>query len=253
MNKLKTNIMKPHCSDYQKKNNGAKGLVFGLLVIAAGVLLLLRNMGLLSAEMKNIFFSWQMLLIAIGLINIAGRTSRLIGVVLIAIGTFFLIPDFFVFDIKFRTVFFPLLLIIIGIVILIQKFIVIRHNFADEQCADNAKYVDETNIFSGTKNRFALKEFRGGKITSIFGGAEIDFSDTQLAPGKHVLVMTCIFGGASLIIPSDWKVNTEIVSILGGFVDKRVNMPKEIPDDAPELVIKGLAIFGGGEIKSFAE
>lgn len=245
--------MKPHCSDYQKKNNGAKGLVFGLLVISAGVLLLLRNMGVLSAEMKSIFFSWQMLLIAIGLINVAGKTSRLIGVVLIVIGAVFLLPDFFVFDLKFRTVFFPLLLIIIGIVILTQKLFVVRHHFSTEQVADNSNFINESNVFGGTKKRFTSKEFRGGKITCVFGGAEIDFTDTQLAPGKHVLEMTCVFGGASLIIPSDWKVNTEMASILGGFVDKRVNMPKEIADGAPELVIKGVAVFGGGEIKSFAE
>lgn len=245
--------MKPHCRDFQKKNNSAKGLVFGLLVITAGVLLLLRNMGLLSAELKSIFFSWQMLLIAVGLINLAGKTSRLIGIVLIVIGTVFLIPDFFVFDLKFRTVFFPLLLIIVGIVILTQKLFVVRARFIDEKVADSSDFLNESNVFGGTKKRFTSKQFRGGKITCVFGGAEIDFTDTSLAPGKHVLEMTCVFGGASLIIPADWKVNTEMASILGGFVDKRINTPKEIADDAPELIIKGVAVFGGGEIKSFAD
>lgn len=245
--------MKTHCREFQKKNNSAKGLVFGLLVIATGVLLLLRNMGLLSAEFKSIFFSWQMLLIAIGLINVAGKTSRIVGIVLIVIGAVFLMPDFFVFDLKFRTVFFPLLLIIIGIVILTQKLFVVRCNIGNEKVADNADFINESNVFGGVKKRFVSKEFRGGKITCVFGGAEVDFTDTQLAPGKHVLEMTCVFGGASLIIPADWKVNTEMASILGGFVDKRINTPKDIAVDAPELVIKGVAVFGGGEIKSFAD
>lgn len=53
----------------------------------------------------------------------------------------------------------------------------------------------------------------------------------------------------SIIVPSDWTVNLQASSILGGFVDKRHNVKNTTTDR--ELVIKGSAIFGGGDIKSY--
>jgi hypothetical protein len=52
------------------------------------------------------------------------------------------------------------------------------------------------------------------------------------------------------VVPSDWKVQLKMTSILGGFNDKRTFI-KESPDPSRILIIKGTAIFGGGEIKSY--
>jgi len=58
-----------------------------------------------------------------------------------------------------------------------------------------------------------------------------------------------IFGGTKIVVPSDWAVTIDVVSIFGGFADKRrsahhINL---IPEN--RLVIKGFTIFGGGEVK----
>ena len=111
-------------------------------------------------------------------------------------------------------------------------------------------YIRQEDVFSGTKQKIVHQEFKGGKISNIFGGAEIDLSQATLAEGRNELIIECIFGGVTLIVPSDWKVLVEMSAILGGFQDKR-SVIKEQPDATRVLVIKGSAIFGGGEIKSF--
>ncbi|NJK98795.1 MAG: cell wall-active antibiotics response protein [Bacteroidales bacterium] len=84
-----------------------------------------------------------------------------------------------------------------------------------------------------------------------FGGSVYDFTESELADGKNVLEVVNIFGGTKFIIPSHWNVHVEVVSIFGGFADKRkagITLPQNL---SKELYIKGVAIFGGGEIKSF--
>ena len=92
--------------------------------------------------------------------------------------------------------------------------------------------------------------FDGGKITHIFGGSKIDFSRAKLAPGRHHLELTLIFGGTKLIIPEAWDVKVEVTSVFGGFSDKRIRSIV-VADTDRSLVITGSSIFGGGEIVNY--
>jgi predicted membrane protein len=114
---------------------------------------------------------------------------------------------------------------------------------------DTQDYIDEISIFGGSEKRMTTKNFRGGKITSIFGGSTVDFSDSKLADGQNELDVLSIFGGFKLIVPVDWTIKIEAMSILGGIADKRTRYT----DDASGkvLIIKGVALFGGGEIKNY--
>ncbi len=59
-----------------------------------------------------------------------------------------------------------------------------------------------------------------------------------------------IFGGTTLIVPKDWKVTLDLVSVLGGFSDKRRRDPNIEYEEDKHLIIKGFILFGGGELKS---
>ena len=61
----------------------------------------------------NIVFSWPMILIIVGIILLAGKRSG--GIVLLIIGAIFLIPKLFFLHGITVTLFFPLLLIGIGV------------------------------------------------------------------------------------------------------------------------------------------
>ena len=74
----------------------------------------------------------------------------------------------------------------------------------------------------------------------------------KLAPGKNYIDVLAIFGGLKLIVPEDWHVKIDVISIFGGFSDKHRLHPynNDIQPNS-ELVIKGFVLFGGGDIRSF--
>lgn len=229
-----------------------KKFAFGFVVIVTGLLLLAFNFDFLPYTWKHVIFSWQMLLIALGLVSIFGSDSRLPGMILIFIGGFFLIPEIFVMHISFFKLFWPFILIGIGLMILSKRGMHGRWRHRFESSATplpDEGYINETNIFSGSKHRVSNQVFKGGKISNIFGGTEIDLTHATLQEGQTELVIDCIFGGVTLIVPADWKVIINMNAIMGGFSDKRLVI-KESIDPNKVLIIRGSAIFGGGDIKS---
>jgi predicted membrane protein len=254
----KIETMEP--TDEKRVGNPNKKFAFGFVVILAGLLLLAFNFDMLPWNLHRLFFSWQMLLIAIGVISIASSESRTPGIILILVGSFFLIPEIFDFHIAFIKLFWPVLLIAIGVMILLKRgfrkpghYHRRRYHQWSNPVPDSELdegYINETNIFSGSKRKITHQVFKGGKISNIFGGAEIDLSQAVLAEGRVELTIECIFGGVTLIVPSDWKVVINVSSVMGGFSDKR-NILKEPTDPSRTLVIRGESIFGGGEIKSY--
>jgi predicted membrane protein len=248
--------MERYYDNHRVRHSKPRKVVFGLIILALGTFLLADNFGMMPWGMKSIIFSWQMLLIAIGTLNLFGRHS-FTGIILIFIGGFFLLPDIFAFTFSFSKLFWPVLLIFVGVLIIFRHTLGLNqfHNHRDipnRPNKDNIEdFIDEVNVFGGSKKRFLTNSFKGGKITNIFGGSEVDLTQSQLAEGTNVLELVCIFGGSSIIVPSDWCIKSEMVSILGGFGDKRINNPAINHDR--QLIIKGFAIFGGGDIKSIKD
>ncbi|MGE5424665.1 MAG: LiaF transmembrane domain-containing protein [Syntrophothermus sp.] len=246
--------------DKPVKQKDLKKFIFGFLVILAGLVLLAYNFGLIGYGIKHVVFSWPMLLIAIGVVSVSGDERSTPGYILILIGTFFLIPRMFDFDTA--RIFWPVLLIAIGMVVLFRRGIrdefrrhrfshphAHHHGFEDKTSNLEEGYINESHLFSGSKYRIANQVFRGGKISNIFGGSEIDLTQAILGEGRNELVIECMFGGVTLIVPSDWRVVLNVSSIMGGFSDKRIIFRPD-PNAPNYLVVKGTAIFGGGEIKS---
>jgi predicted membrane protein len=233
----------------EKKGSRLKSAVFGLLVIAAGVLLIYNNMGLLDAKTKSVVFSWQMLLIALGFVNLFGKTSRIFGLILICVGTFFILPSLMEVPENFTRTFWPLLVVIGGLLIVflsIYKFRKIGH--VKQSNTDDV--IDDVLVFSGTERIVTSENFIGGKTVNVFGGSSYNLTHCKLPPGTHVLEVICVFGGSKIIVPRDWNLKVEVASILGGFEDKRKFVSESISTEST-LIIKGVAVFGGGEIASF--
>lgn len=230
--------------------NPKSKLILAVLLIGAGVLLLFYNFNMLPGFVYRTIFSWPMLLVVIGVIQISKQPNKTFGLILIAVGAFFLIPRAFPeYSFSFGQIFWPAVFLGIGLLILFKGSSGPRS--WKKEAEHSADILDEVNIFGGSEKRMTTRNFRGGETVSIFGGSVYDFTDCELAEGKNVLEVVNIFGGSKFIIPSHWNVHVEVVSIFGGFSDKR-KTGSGIPDfRARELYIKGVAIFGGGEIKSF--
>jgi predicted membrane protein len=110
-------------------------------------------------------------------------------------------------------------------------------------------FVDSTSFFGGAKKNIISKNFKGGDLVNIFGGTELDLTRADFH-GTAIIELTTIFGGTKLVVPSNWTVRSEAVTIFGGMEDKR-NMESLVDNPEKTLVLKGTVIFGGIEIKSF--
>jgi predicted membrane protein len=227
--------------------------IIGVILVIVGLFLVIKNTNLMPPGIENIIFSWPMLLVTIGLVITVGSSGgKTSGIIIMAVGAFFLIPHIFqIFnqDFHYYNLFWPSIFIIVGVIFILNK----RRgwNPVSTSAAVGDDYIDYVHIFSGGERQIVSQNFRGGKVTSIFGGSEIDLTRAKLAPGRSEIELACIFGGSTIIVPDDWYITVEVVPILGGFSDSRKIHPTKPVDTTKQLVIKGAVVFGGGEIKSY--
>ncbi len=228
------------------KNSNKRGLL-GFFLICIGGLLLLGNLGYLPYELTDVIFRWPMILVAIGIFNLI-KKEYTAAIILLGIGAFFILPDV-IYGLTYRDVykFWPALIILIGAVFFFKKRGADSVNMSS---AASDELIDEVDIFGGGVSQVASQNFRGGKITAIFGGGEVYLDHCKLSSDGAVIDIAMVFGGIKIIVPRDWNVKTEVVSIFGGFADKRNFFAEQTNDPTKTLYIKGACIFGGGEIRS---
>ncbi len=223
---------------------------FGIALIFLGAVFLLDNLGLVSFDLKYYLFRWQGILIIIGSIILINDPRKNAGWVLISIGVFFLLPRIFHIPwFSFRD-FWPVLLIIVGFIYIIRQR---GHKIPLAEKPDGSMdFIDDTNIFGGGDVVVNSNNFKGGRITSIFGGANYDLTRVKLSSEPTVIDFFALFGGGNFIVPADWNVKTEVTAIFGGFSDRRKHTADPaVVDPTKELYIKGFVLFGGGELKSY--
>jgi predicted membrane protein len=222
---------------------------FGVALIILGGLFLLENLGLIPFELRHYIFRWQGILIIIGTIILISNPRKNAGWILISIGVFFLLPEILYIPwFKVRT-FWPVLLIVLGFLYIIRQR---GHETPFGQKTDGSMdFLDDTNVFGGGDVVITSNNFKGGKITSVFGGSNYDLTSAKLSEGTNVIDFFAMFGGGTFIVPSDWNIKLDVTTIFGGFSDKRrVAADPSLSDPSKELYIKGFVLFGGGELKS---
>lgn len=235
------------------KRSGRAHLLLGIVLMFLGLFLIADLADIVPWRMRDFLFTWQALLIFLGLIFLSNKENKGTGIVLIVVGSFFLLPRVIDVPNYWRSLFWPSMLIIVGLVVIFGSR---RHVSGSTYFGGHKKkstgenLLDDVTVFGGGDRMVASQNFQGGKITHIFGGSKIDFTQAKLAPGKQYLELTLIFGGTKLIIPEGWDVKVEITSVFGGFSDKRIRSIVVTESDR-SLIISGSSIFGGGEIVNY--
>jgi len=119
-----------------------------------------------------------------------------------------------------------------------------------EERINSEGFIDAVSVFGGMEKNIVTKDFRGGDIVTFFGGTSLNLSQSDIKE-KATLELTQVFGGTQLIIPSNWKLHSEMVSVFGSVEDKRGLHKDHSSDPVKTLVLRGTSVFGGIEIKSY--
>jgi predicted membrane protein len=232
---------------------------FGIFLIAIGILWIADNFLFFDFNLRELLFSWDTIFIIIGLVLLSNSRNSTVGIIFIVIGAFGMLNSFAPFNLHFRfRDYWPILLIIIGFLILSRKKSVPISVHTKEETKDQSgnqesyygDTIDESMVFNSTNRLITSENFKGGRISAVFGSVKINLYNAKLAAGENSLDLTCVFGGCEIIVPKNWKVIVNVTSIFGGFDDKRYLTPDSNYTEGV-LIIQGTVLFGGGEILTY--
>lgn len=231
------------------KNDQTRGIpgqiLVGGCVVLFGLLFLLDNLDILDFN-GALFLPAMLCIVGIAkLLDSKSDSGRLVAIVLIAAGSALAAKQFGFIYLDFRT-FWPLILIVVGAAV-IYKAIAGRRarSLAMPAKGSDDSVVDVTAILGGFERRITTQHFRGGEVTAIMGGCELDMRGSSI-DGEAVLNVFAAMGGISVKVPPDWTVVLHGTPILGGFEEKTIAPP----NDSKRLIVQGYAIMGGVEFRN---
>lgn len=102
---------------------------------------------------------------------------------------------------------------------------------------------DIVAVFCGNNGSFTGREFKGASATAVFGGVDVDLRGATFT-GDVTLNATAIFGGVEVFTDNNIQVVYRSVPIFGG-VD--CNVPAR-DKSLPTVYVNCVAIFGGIDI-----
>lgn len=232
------------------KNNSSRSMpsqvILGALVLALGLAFLLDNLDIIDFNRAVSF--WPVAFIVLGAAKLLDTNSPgglVNGCVLIGIGVMLMLNRLGYLYFGWSTIW-PLTLIMLGGAV-IYRAVVGRRAIGPAMVATDGSdsVVDITAILGGFERRVTSQDFRGGEITAVMGGCELDMRGSSIN-GEAVINVFAAMGGISIKVPPDWTVVLHGTPILGGFEEKTLAPP----NNAKRLVIKGYAIMGGVEVRN---
>jgi predicted membrane protein len=272
--------MENNNSNENRDMNQSGKILAGLIIVVIGSLLLVNN---IAFNLPNWIFHWSNILIVIGLfVGIKHNFRNGKGIILIIIGAFFTLKEALDNIIDFDRIGWPALIIAIGLFLMLKPKSSFNHR--DERCRrrnnrwkrrfgeqdafqaypgaetvesapiDEKKinsndYLDSVNVFGGSHQTIYSKNFKGGEVTAVFGGCDLNLTQADFE-GEIIIDITAIFGGCKIIIPPGWIVKPEVTAIFGGLDDKRSIQPVAEGQNKI-LIIRGIAMFGGVDIRNY--
>lgn len=245
--------MKHNIQDWRQQHPRPKGdkLWFGFALAFVGAMLLVKKLGLFYFSWHS---TWPIILIAIGLfIGVQKRFRNHTWWILILIGGAHMIPVFDIAGTTSENLMLPVGLIIAGVAI------ALRSNRRKNRFTDHMQVVTSTEsvlnidvMFGGRKEIVTSKEFRGGNVSTSFGGAEINLTQADGTVQPMIINLKVFCGGVELIVPSHWELQNEVDPVMGSVEDKRtLHTAPAGNEEKKVLILRGTCTCGGVEIKSY--
>ena len=220
-------------------NNNDGGMIFGFIILAVGVLILLRKLDVFYPDW---LLSWPMILIAIGVITLIKHEFKsFFGVMMLGLGLYFLMEREFNFDFGIQRFIFPVALIFVGIYLITKKrkeqqvLEDIQEKIRAKSTASSASteeykigqeynkgekstssgYTTGSNAYAGMSGVSGASYSDSVSIDSIFSGINKRMLTKNFQGGK----LTAAFGGIDLdLTQSDFSgmVTLQVDVIFGG-------------------------------------
>lgn len=218
-------------------------LLFGLVIIAVGVLLTLDRLGLVEA--RYYLRLWPAVLILIGLIKLwhvrDGMGGAASGILFTLVGSWLLLERTAVIRLSFWDLW-PALLVFLGGVLVWQALSQPRVRAP----ADSNATIHAVAVMGGVARGNNSPAFRGGDVSAIMGGCEIDLRHASI-DGDAVLDVFALWGGIEIRVPEDWTIVLRVTPLLGG-ADDKTRPPQGV--SRHRLIIRGVVLMAGVEIKN---
>ncbi|MFC4210303.1 hypothetical protein ACFOWA_03865 [Pedobacter lithocola] len=250
-------------SNNNLSNNSSSRMFSGLIIVLIGIAFLINTLNL---DLPRWIFSWSNLLILVGIfIGLRNNFKGIAWLILILIGAYNTIENMHLdFDISKYALGFGF--VILGAYLIFKPKGALKvkrkNRYADgfnpaapnetlniNDSLNSNDFVEATAVFGGSNQIVYSKNLKGGDVTVVFGGADLNFIQADFTE-SIALDVTAVFGGIKLVVPQNWIIKSNVTPIFGSVEDKRGHL---IPTGEVQktLVIDGTVMFGGIEIKSF--
>jgi predicted membrane protein len=225
---------------------GMSSWVPGALLILVGTLVFLDHINVIQGQ--RIWKYWPVLLIVVGIAKFVNEGKRVGGVLLVLMGGFLMAEQLGYATLTWGAIW-PLLIIAAGIAMIWGRFDLPK---IPREISGGTSSINEYALFGGVERRVHVNNFKGGSITAVFGGVEVDFRSADIEGEEAAVYVEAIFGGIEVTVPDRWVVLWEGQNIFGGYSDETRPPLPDLPG-APEkkrLILRGRALFGGISVRS---
>ena len=223
-------------------------VVLGAFILVIGVISLIDNFNIFNT--RNLLQFWPMIFIVLGGLKITQANSssgHLIGGSLVLAGILMTLNHLGLISFGMRD-FWPVFLIIGGLIVIFKDRIVQPNASSGIDGAlstGSDTKIDVIAVMSGNQGKNSSQDFRGGEITAIMGGVELDLRGASIQ-SEAVLNVFSVWGGIVLRVPSDWTVVNNGIAIMAGIDDQTV----PAMNSGKRLIVTGYAVMAGVEIKN---
>lgn len=239
-------------------------VLLGLLILALGVVWLLRNLGWIETDIGELIATyWPALLIIWGLDAIfsavsppsnSGTRSQgvfsasgIFGLVLVVLGVIIIGRNLGLYRVDLSIIWrvlWPIIIILIG-------WSLIR--------GSSGPGGTHWAVMSGIERKAPGWDLEQGNYIAIMGGIQLDLTGANIPEGTTTLNLTAIMGGIEVKVPADLAVECQATAVLGGvhFIDEegsgiiasRAYSRPGAEGASKKLTIRAWALMGGVDVK----
>lgn len=223
----------------QQQRSLSSQVLFGGLIVLVGIILLADTTGLYDT--RSLFDYVPSLFVLLGIYAFVRSGFRNVfgPLVIVGVAGAWQLVELDVIEWSEVTSLWPLFIVLFGLSI-------IHRQFRSGPSGTGSSKVTGYGFFGGSEKRVTASAFESANLTALFGGAELDLRDADLAGRPAHVSCIAMFGGVEVHVPEDWNVEMDVLPLFGGASDER--MRRERDHDEIDLVVSGFVAFGGVEV-----